>query len=102
MYEILIGNKEDNIVNKLKISWIARILFIGCCWYLYDMFGRSGSLHIEIIVAIAIEGILLVNLFYMPLRLLGNRQVRHWVKLVFIIIVDITTLFFLIIQRRFQ
>lgn len=102
MYKILIGNNKDNIVNKLKISWIARILFIGCCWYLYDMFGRSGSLHIEIIVAIAIEGILLVNLFYMPLRLLGNKRIEHRVKLIFIVVADVMALHFFNATERFS
>lgn len=102
MYEILIGNKEDNILYKLKKSWTTRLLFIGCLWYIYDMFGKSGSLHIEIIFAIAIEGILLVNLFYMPLRLLGNKRIEHRVKLIFIVVADVMALHFFNATERFS
>lgn len=94
MYDILIGNKKDNVVNKLKTSWIARILFIGCCWYLYDMFGRSGSMHIEIIFMIAVIGAMLVNVFYIPFRLLGDKRIEHRVKLIFIVVADVMALHF--------
>lgn len=102
MYDILIGNKKDNVVNKLKTSWIARILFIGCCWYLYDMFGRSGSMRIEIIFMIAVIGAMLVNVFYIPFRLLGNKRIEHRVKLIFIVVVDVMALHFFNATERFS
>lgn len=92
MYDILIGNKKDNVVNKLKTSWIARILFIGCCWYLYDMFGRSGSMRIEMIFMIAVIGAMLVNVFYIPFRLLGDKRIGHEIKFLFVVVADIVTL----------
>lgn len=92
MYDILIGNKKDNVVNKLKTSWIARILFIGCCWYLYDMFGRSGSMRIEVIFMIFIMSILLLNLIYIPFRLLGDKRIGHEIKFLFVVVADIVTL----------
>lgn len=102
MYDILIGNKKDNVVNKLKTSWIARILFIGCCWYLYDMFGRSGSMHIEIIFMIAVIGAMLVNVFYIPFRLLGDKRIEHRVKLIFIVVADVVALNLFNATERFS
>ena len=102
MYDILIGNKKDNVVNKLKTSWIARILFIGCCWYLYDMIGRSGSMHIEIIFMIAVIGAMLVNVFYIPFRLLGDKRIEHRVKLIFIVVADVMALHFFNATERFS
>ena len=102
MYDILIGNKKDNVVNKLKTSWIARILFIGCCWYLYDMIGRSGSMHIEIIFMIAVIGAMLVNVFYIPFRLLGDKRIEHRVKLIFIVVADVVALNLFNATERFS
>lgn len=91
MYEILAGNKKDNVIYKLQSSWTARVLFAGCCWYLYDLFGRTG-LHMEVVFLIFIMGVMLLNLLYMPLRLLGNKQISHGVKFIFVIMVDIAAL----------
>lgn len=102
MYDILIGNKKDNVVNKLKTSWIARILFIGCCWYLYDMFGKSRGLRIEMIFMIAVIGIMLVNVFYIPFRLLGDKRIEHRVKLIFIVVADIVALRIFNATERFS
>lgn len=102
MYDILIGNKKDNVVNKLKTSWIARILFIGCCWYLYDMFGKSRGLRIEMIFMIAVIGIMLVNVFYIPFRLLGDKRIEHRVKLIFIVVADVVALNLFNATERFS
>ena len=102
MYDILIGNKKDNVVNKLKTSWIARILFIGCCWYLYDMFGKSRGLRIEMIFMIAVIGIMLMNVFYIPFRLLGDKRIEHRVKLIFIVVADVMALHFFNATERFS
>lgn len=102
MYDILIGNKKDNVVNKLKTSWIARILFIGCCWYLYDMFGKSRGLRIEMIFVIAVIGIMLVNVFYIPFRLLGDKRIEHRVKLIFIVVADVVALNLFNATERFS
>lgn len=102
MYEILIGNKKDNVIYKLKSSWIARILFIGCSWYLYDMFGRGRGLRIEVIFIIAVMGILLVNVFYIPFRLLGDKRIGHRIKLIFVIVADVMALHFFNATERFS
>lgn len=102
MYDILIGNKKDNVVNKLKTSWIARILFIGCCWYLYDMFGKSRGLRIEMIFMIAVIGIMLVNVFYIPFRLLGDKRIEYRVKLIFIVVADVVALNLFNATERFS
>lgn len=94
MYEILIGNKKDNVFHKLQNSWTARIMFAGCCWYLYDLFGRSNGLRIEVIFLIFIMGILLMNLFYIPFRMLGNKKISYRIKLLFIVVADIVALYF--------
>ena len=102
MYKILIGNKKDNVIYKLKNSWTARALFIGCCWYLYDIFGRSDRRHIEVFFIIAVMGILLVNLFYIPFRLVRNKRVEHRVKLIYMIVADIMAFHFFNATERFS
>lgn len=102
MYEILIGDKRNNVIHKLQNSWTARIMFTGCCWYLYDLFGRRVGLHIEVIFLILIMGILLLNLFFIPFRLLGNKKTSRWIKLMFVVVADIVALYFFNVTEEFD
>lgn len=102
MYEILIGSKKNNVIHKLQNSWPARIMFAGCCWYLYDMFGRRTGLRIEVVFLIFIMGILLLNLFYIPFRLLGDKKMSRGVKLVFVVVMDIVALYFFNVTENFS
>lgn len=101
MYEILAGNKEDNVIRKIRKSWTARGLFAGCCWYLYDLFGKRTGLHMEVVFLVFIMGIMLLNLLYMPLRLLGNKQTSRRVKLIFIVTADIAALHYFSVTEGF-
>lgn len=92
MYEILAGNKEDNVIRKIRKSWTARIMFAGCCWYLYGLFGSRTGLHMGVVFLIFIMGIMLLNLLYIPLRLLGNKQTSRRVKFIFVVTADIVAL----------
>lgn len=102
MYEILIGNKNDNVIRKMQKSYTARLIFAGCCWYLYDLFGRRAGLHIEVIFLISIMGILLLNLFYIPFRLLGNKKISHKIKFMFVVVADIVALYFFNVTESFS
>jgi restriction system protein len=95
MIDILIGDKKNNIITKMQESLMARVLFIGCCWYLYGSVGRRSGSHIETILLILIMGLMLANMMYMPFRLLGNSKIGHGVKLLFVMIIDIVTLVYL-------
>ena len=101
MYEILIGDKRNNVIHKLQNSWTARIMFTGCCWYLYDLFGKRVGLHIEVIFLILIIGALLLNLLYIPFRLLGNKKTSRWIKLMFVVVADIVALYFFSVTEEF-
>ena len=100
MYEILIGDKRNNVIRKLKESWMAKMMFTGCCWYLYDMFGRGYGLHMEVIILIPVLGMLLLNLLYVPFRLLGEHTVGHKIKLLFIIVADMVALYFFNVAEK--
>jgi HJR/Mrr/RecB family endonuclease len=95
MIDILIGDKKNNIITKMQESLMARVLFIGCCWYLYGSVGRRSGSHIETILLILIMGLMLANMMYMPFRLLGNSKIGHGVKLLFVMIIDVVTLVYL-------
>lgn len=92
MYDILIGNKQNNVITKLQKSLTARILLMGCIWYMYNLFGRNNGLHIEMIFLIFIMGILLLNLIYIPFRLLGDKRIGHRTKFLFVVVADIAAL----------
>lgn len=102
MYDILIGSKKNNVIIKLQKSLTARIMFMGCVWYMYNLFGRNNRLHIEMIFLIFIMSILLLNLIYIPFRLLGDKRIEHRVKLIFIVVADVMALHFFNATERFS
>lgn len=102
MYDILIGNKKDNVIIKLQKSLTARIMFMGCVWYMYNLFGRNNRLHIEMIFLIFIMSILLLNLIYIPFRLLGDKRIGHEIKFLFVVVADVMALHFFNATERFS
>lgn len=94
MVAIIIGNKRNNVVQILKESWTARLLFAGCLWYVYDMFGKRAVLHADSIFLIFSMSVLLLNLLFIPFRLLGDKGIGRDIKLVFIIVADVVALYF--------
>lgn len=102
MYDILIGSKKNNVIKKLQKSLTARILFMGCVWYMYNLFGKNNRLHIEMIFLIFIMSILLLNLIYIPFRLLGDKRIGHKIKFLFVAVADVMTLHFFNATERFS
>jgi restriction system protein len=94
MKGIILGNKRNNIFAKLKKSAFARGLLLFCWWFMYEEFGKVAGLHMGAIFTIFIMGIVLLNLVYMPLRLLGDKKIGQGSKIVFLVVADIVALYF--------
>ena len=58
-------------------------------------------MHIEVIFLILIMGILLLNLFFIPFRLLGDKKTSRWIKLIFVVVADIVALYFFSVTEEF-
>lgn len=85
MYRVLLGNKRDNVIRKIKKSWTAKLMLAGCCVFVYRVFGGMVELHDKMIFLIPMMGVLLLNLLYMPIRLVKKKQVRHGMGKIFLI-----------------
>ena len=46
-------------------------------------------------------GILLLNLFFIPFRLLGDKKTSRWIKLMFVVVADIVALYFFSVTEEF-
>uniref|UniRef100_UPI004055F7ED restriction endonuclease n=1 Tax=Acetatifactor sp. TaxID=1872090 RepID=UPI004055F7ED len=84
--DILIGNKRNNVIGKLRNSRIAKVMLLFSWLLLYEVMGRSGELRAELILKIAILGVLLVNLLYVPVRVLVNRRIDSDLKILFLLV----------------
>ena len=76
MADIIIGRKRNNIIWKLKKSRIAKILLLLSWIYLYKLFGEKCKEHPESIFIIGGLGVMLVNLMYIPVRIVKHRKVH--------------------------
>jgi hypothetical protein len=90
---IIIGNKKCNVFSIIKTK-IGLGIYILLCWYIYSIMGQRLGFHLEAVFIIGTAALLLMNLLCMPIRLLGSRKVGHEVKLLFIVMADIATLYF--------
>lgn len=102
MKEILFGDTNTNIIQKLRVSWFARLIFAGCCWYCYDIFGRRADIHIDTMIMIFVMGLFIVNMIYIPFRILGSLNLSRKIKLLFVIVADIVTLYYWNQAREFS
>ena len=83
LFKILLGNKKDNIIEKIKKSGRMRGLLAVSCFYLYEVYGKTEEISVKTILVILFLGVLLVNLLYIPVRLLYSKRISFEVKLVF-------------------
>lgn len=83
LFKILLGNKKDNIIEKLKKSGGMRGLLAVSCFYSYEVYGKAEGISVKTILVILFLGVLLVNLLYIPVRLLYSKRISFEVKLVF-------------------
>lgn len=81
--EILLGNKKSNIIEKLKKSGTVRVLLIISYFYLYEVYKKAEGMEVKDILWIGILGLFIVNLLYIPVRLLWSKKVSFESKLVF-------------------
>lgn len=81
--EVLFGNKNNNMIEKLKKSSGMRILFFMSCFYLYEVYGQTERVGVKSILVIGIFALFIVNLLYMPVRLLWSKKISFEMKLVF-------------------
>lgn len=85
MYRVLLGNKRDNVIRKIKKSWTAKLMLAGCCIFVYRVFGGMVELHDKTIFLIPVMGVLILNLLYVPIRLVKKKQVQHGMGKIFLI-----------------
>lgn len=85
MYRVLLGNKRDNVIRKIKKSWTAKLMLAGCCVFVYKIFERMVEMPDKMIFLIPVMGVLLLNLLYVPIRLVKKKQVRHCMGKIFLI-----------------
>lgn len=90
-WEIIIGTATNNILYKIRESRITRIVWLMCCVGIYQNSGLHMSSDLMGIFVIGILGIVLVNGLYIPMRLLGSRKVTDGVKLWFVLVFVIVT-----------
>lgn len=83
MREILLGNKKSNIIEKLKKSGTVKVLLIISYFYLYEVYKKAEGMGVKDILWIGILGLFIVNLLYIPVRLLWSKKVSFELKLVF-------------------
>jgi restriction system protein len=102
MVDIIIGNNRNNVVARLKKSSMARLLLVLCWWYLYQVIGKEAGLHVDVLLIIAVCGVLLLNLVYMPMRLLADQKIGHGVKLLFLVIASVITRYYFTTTSMFS
>jgi restriction system protein len=83
MKEILFGKKNNNVVNLLKRSKTARMLLAVSWIYLYGVLDIGRASGVGLVIELVILGLFLVNLFFIPIRLLQDVHTSHEVKFLF-------------------
>lgn len=79
----MIGNKRDNVIRKLQNSRIALFWLLVSWIYLYGILEERATVHFQEIAFIGVAGIVLVNLVYVPYRLMLESKVDSDIKLLF-------------------
>jgi restriction system protein len=93
MRDIIVGNDRTNIVAVLKSSRLARVILLMIWWSLYELFGKRTGLHADLVFMIAVMGVVLLNIVYMPFRFLTDRNIKHGFKMVFIVAADVVAMY---------
>jgi restriction system protein len=86
MKDIIIGSNKNNILVKLHHSRFARAGLVFCWWFLFDKIVKETGLHLDVVLMIAVLGVVLLNMVYIPVRLLGDKKTNHWCKVTFIVV----------------
>ena len=72
--ELFLGNKYDNIAASMKRSVMARVVFVLCCWSVYERIEMEAGGIAGIITSVVL-GAVVMNCLYIPFRMLGNKKV---------------------------
>ena len=92
---LMIGNKRDNVVRKLQDSKVALFWLLVSWMYMYRILQESVAVHLQEIVFIGIAGIVLVNLVYVPYRLMIDSKLDSDIKLLFTVVFTISLICYL-------
>ena len=82
--ELFLGNKYDNIAASMKRSVMARVVFVLCCWSVYERIEMEAGGIAGIITSVVL-GAVVMNCLYIPFRMLGNKKVSDRWKMVFVL-----------------
>lgn len=93
--DILLGNKKNNIIRKLKDSWLERCMTVGSWIYLYRIFSVWEDFCIQNTVLVGILGLLIVNIMYVPERILQHRKIGVGMKIFVVLLVAVVAVYVL-------
>lgn len=92
---LMIGNKRDNVIRKLQDSQVA-VFWLFASWiYTYRILEENVAVHLQEIVFIGVSGIVLVNLVYVPYRLMIDSKLDSDIKLLFTLVFTISLIYYL-------
>lgn len=100
--DIVIGSKRDNVISKIRESRVAKLLLFGSWLYLYELFLKGKEMQIEAIIVVAVLGIVIVNLLYMPVRMLFSSRIDFDIKLIFTTIAIIIIMYYANLTEEFS
>lgn len=92
---LMIGNKRDNVIRKLQDSQVAVFWLLVSWMYMYRILQESVEVHLQEIVFIGVSGIVLVNLVYVPYRLMIDSKLDSDIKLLFTLVFTISLIYYL-------
>ena len=92
---LMIGNKRDNVIRKLQDSKVALFWLLVSWMYMYRILQESVAVHLQEIVFIGVSGIVLVNLVYVPYRLMIDSKLDSDIKLLFTLVFTISLICYL-------
>lgn len=84
--DIVLGNRKNNILSYIQKSRLAKVMVIGNCICVYYLYFSQNRLEPKKIVAIGIIGLLLFNLYCIPIRIMTHKKIRIWTKIVFLML----------------
>ena len=92
---LMIGNKRDNVISKLQNSRMA-VFWLFASWiYLYRILEEKAAVHVQEVIFIGMAGIVLVNLVYVPYRLMIDSKIDSDIKLLFTSVFTISLIYYL-------
>lgn len=84
--DIVLGNRRNNILSYIQKSRLAKATVIGNCVCVYYLFFSQSKLEIRNMITIGIIGLLLFNLYCIPVRVMTHKKIGIWSKIVFLIL----------------